>query len=225
MSGLINGLYLALMTDIGQDTAKEGVKLASEGIKNVAIPPLKEIGELLADKIRFIRWKNAVKVMQKAEVYLQEKKISAKLFNPKTIVPLLENAGLEEDSDIQAKWACLLANAVSSEYINDIYVSYVDILKQLSPLEVKLLDCLYSRCKVISEDEINSLFFKVEEIKQDMGIETIEFSILISNLLRLNLLQPPKGIAIFGGGPPIPQTFDDLQLSVLGLYFIKACRF
>jgi hypothetical protein len=57
--------------------------------------------------------------------------------------PLLQSAALEDDPTLQEKWAALLANAADPANRDWIRPLFVDILKQISPLEVKLLDGLF----------------------------------------------------------------------------------
>ena len=59
----------------------------------------------------------------------------------KTLLPTLENGSLEEDTMLQEKWANMLANAVTMR--SEIKPNYAEILKDLSPLEVEILDKLY----------------------------------------------------------------------------------
>jgi hypothetical protein len=62
----------------------------------------------------------------------------------KTLLPLLEYASLEQEDDLQEKWAALLANASASGPIL-VLPGFSDILKQLSPQEARLLDGIYDR--------------------------------------------------------------------------------
>jgi hypothetical protein len=47
---------------------------------------------------------------------------------------------LEEDDDLRAKWAALLANAATAEQGDYILPAYAEILRQLTPVQAKMLD-------------------------------------------------------------------------------------
>ena len=74
---------------------------------------LSETGLLLSDKIKYLRFKNQVKILNKAETLLKEKGISPKAINLKILVPLIEYSSLESSSSLQEKWAKLLANSAT----------------------------------------------------------------------------------------------------------------
>lgn len=72
-----------------------------------------------------------------------------------------------------------------------------------------------------------SLFFSKEKICQAMNVSSEKFDILIGNLFRLNLLQPPAshgGVSI-GNYPIVLRTYDLIQLTPLGCDFVIHCRF
>jgi hypothetical protein len=60
----------------------------------------------------------------------------------KIIVALLQCASLEEDGDLQERWAALLANA-SATGPAKVHESFSEVLRQLSPRESRFLDHLY----------------------------------------------------------------------------------
>jgi hypothetical protein len=50
---------------------------------------------------------------------------------------------LEEDDNLQDKWAAFLANAAAG-YKDEIHPSFVELLKQISAFEAQFLDALFS---------------------------------------------------------------------------------
>src|SRR5438874_2406769 len=105
---------------------------------STALSPLvggaaKEVSGYLADNIRYLRWKNAVRILQKAKKFCADKQVKKSDIPIKFIVPFLEAASLEEDTKdatISDMWASLFANAVTSYQSR--HAVYVDILKKLS---------------------------------------------------------------------------------------------
>ena len=213
--------------EITTEVSKQLVNKASEFLEKIVNPPLKELGGLLADKVKFLRFKNQINIIIKAENFIRQKGIQPKKIPLKTLFPLLEYSSWEEDPDMQTKWASLLANTVNPEYSHYINLSYVEILNQLSPLEVKILDLMY--------DEYVSLGHHIKEIPyitfgkgfkdkicKRLNISSEKMNIIFDNLHRLNLIQPP----IFHGKGVIgSRYYDAIQLTTLGYEFIKHCKF
>jgi len=200
---------------------------ALEFLGKVVNPPLEELGGLLADKVKFWRFKNQVNVILKAKSFLEEKGIQPRKIPLKTLAPLLEHSSWEENPDMQTKWASLLANAAKPEYSCDIHSTYIEILNQLSPLEAKLLDLLFNEYERTPSDKKAALFFSKEKICQVMNIPSEKFDIITDNLFRLNLLQPPAshgGVSI-GKYPIVLRTYEVIQLTTLGCDFVRHCRF
>jgi hypothetical protein len=61
--------------------------------------------------------------------------------------PLLESASLQEDDELQERWANLLANAADPRKGSPVTPAFIAILKDLSPREVKFLDALFKAAK------------------------------------------------------------------------------
>lgn len=62
----------------------------------------------------------------------------------KTLFPLVQAASLEADPLLAEKWAALLANAADPAQRVPVHPSYVEILRQLTPTEAKLLEELFA---------------------------------------------------------------------------------
>jgi hypothetical protein len=114
----------------------------------------KEVSGLVADQIRFLRWKNAVKIVKKAARIAKENDVDPKQVPLKFIVPFIEGASLEDDvkdEKLSDMWANLLASAVTK--YESRYTLYVDLLKKLSSDDAKCLSKLRS---IISKESIYS---------------------------------------------------------------------
>jgi hypothetical protein len=199
---------------------------AAEFLGKLVNPPLKELGGLMADKVRFWRFKNQVNIILQAKTFLEQKGIQPSKVPLKTLAPLLEHSSWEEDPDMQTKWASLLANAANPNYSYDIYSTYVDVLNQLSPLEGRLLDLLFNEYERTPSDKKDAILFSKEKICQAMNVSSEKFDILIGNLFRLNLLQSPAshgGVSI-GNYPIVLRTYEVIQLTPLGCDFVRHCR-
>ncbi|ANY20397.1 hypothetical protein A6F68_01887 [Tsuneonella dongtanensis] len=101
--------------------------------------PLAEVGDLLSDKIRFYRWKSSLETINRAKQIAAEHGFEAQEVPFKTLIPLLENASLEDEaSPLIDKWANLLATAsFDPKYIENIFIS---MLSRFSVKELELLE-------------------------------------------------------------------------------------
>lgn len=114
-------------------------------VKRIGGPLADELGEYLAAFVKPYRVAQQVKAMQKAKQMLKEAGIAPNAVPPRLLLPILEGASIEDDEDLHSRWAALLANAASSP--DSVHPSYVEILKQLTPEDARLLDKLYDSCK------------------------------------------------------------------------------
>ncbi|MGC2048448.1 MAG: Abi-alpha family protein [Gallionella sp.] len=101
---------------------------------------------IFEDRLKYMRWERQLRLMRRAEDFLKQSGLSAptQAVPLKLAVPLLQGATLEEDDDLQDRWAILLVNAANASFGIEIRRSYVNILEQLNTLEVQVLDTLYS---------------------------------------------------------------------------------
>lgn len=101
-------------------------------------PPGHEGLELLADKIRGRRLMTQIEIYDKARKRLAELGVDGWVVPDKTVVPLLEFAGLEDDEDMRSWWTNLLVSA--AEDAASVLPSFPHILRDLSPREAQALD-------------------------------------------------------------------------------------
>ena len=101
--------------DITSSVVEKGIDLAKSFVDKLIVPSVEEVGLLLKEQVTFWKFKNQVRMLNKAKVYCEKHKISPKTISVKLLFPLLEYAGLEEEEELQDKWAILLSNMVDSE--------------------------------------------------------------------------------------------------------------
>lgn len=106
-------------------------------------PAIIEEGQLIGDKIRYRRFKNQVTIFTKAKDLLESKSIDPKTINLKLLVPLIEYSSLEEDEKMQLTWAQVIANIASYDSEQIFNLRCIEILKEITPNEILLLDRLY----------------------------------------------------------------------------------
>ena len=107
-----------------------------EFIDRIIPEAIKNAGGILNDQIRFWRWKNQVNIFRKASQHLgQNTKLHT--VDLKVLVPLVENGSLEDEDELQDKWASMLANATSQN--QRVLPLFPALLKELSSTEIAIL--------------------------------------------------------------------------------------
>ena len=169
-------------------------------LQSIVKPVLDEVGGLLADQVKFWRFKNQIKMLEQSETLLKDKGIKIKETPIKLLVPLLEGAGMEEDEDMQDKWARLFANTVkeNSEIETTIY-SY--ILSQMTSADAEVMNYFYN-------ERLSPLHLK------DLVELDNRNAIIVDNLMRLRLIKDLKTHSL---------TANVFIISDLGVSFMKVC--
>ena len=133
---------IAKTTGKAVDAARE----AGGFIARVISGPLEQGIGIFEDKLRYLRWERLVRLMQRESEVLKELGLQAptRPVPLKIIIPLLQAASVEEDDALQDRWVNLLVNAANASCGIEIRRAYIVILEQISPLEAKILDVIYS---------------------------------------------------------------------------------
>jgi hypothetical protein len=182
--------------DITSTVVEKGIDIARSFLDKLIMPPLEETGLLLKDQVTLWKFKNQVRMLNKAKEYCEKSNISPKTISLKVLCPLLDYSGLEEDEVLQDKWAILLSNMVDSEQNIENHV-FPYILSQLSSNEFLILEKVYdekqirvanltkelkefkeSRPSIEKEIKggIDELSEKIQRIKQDPVNQKIPYS-------------------------------------------------
>ncbi|MCX2680943.1 Abi-alpha family protein [Galbibacter sp. EGI 63066] len=162
--------------NIKSSTIEKGVELAKDFLDKLVMPAVEETGLLIKEKVTYWKFKNQVKVLNKAKEYCEKHGIKPHTISFKLLVPLLETSSLEEDEVLQDKWAILLSNMVDSEQNVENHV-FPYILGQISINEFLNLEKVVAERKknVIRRTELLHLFQKERpqrEIDLKQKIET-----------------------------------------------------
>lgn len=195
--------------NIQSTTIEKGLDLAKDFLGKLISPTIEEVGLLISDNIKFYRFKNQVNILLKARQYVSDKNISLKEIPIKILVPLLENASLEDNDDLQDKWAKMLTNMINSEsnfqnqifpyLLSQISLEEFESLKDMSEKEKAHLEEwkkyseLVSNGKSTFNNEVRKLEKKLEETEQT-GFYINSSGSELENLLRLRLVKetPPQ---------------------------------
>lgn len=165
----------------------------------------KEIGSIFGDSMRVKRLENQIKILDKASQIMEKNGLKPHQINLKTLVPLLEKSSLEEEENLQTKWANLITNIASSQGIG-IEPKLVNTLSSLSSLEAKVLDYLqanfnykreqifqnktsFRRYKTIDEIKPDNILLSFNNVKKQFNLTKELTSIYIDNLESLGIIR------------------------------------
>ncbi|MDP1710138.1 MAG: Abi-alpha family protein [bacterium] len=195
--------------NIKSSTIEKGLELAKDFLGKLISPTIEEVGLLISDNVKFLRFKNQVRILLKAKSYVEKHNISLKEIPIKILVPLLDKASLEDDELLQDKWAKMLVNMVDSENnlqnqifpytLSQISIEEYNALKELLQKELlhreekKQLASLREADKFLMNVETKKLNKQINKIEQDGFILMLE-EFECANLVRLGLVRelPPK---------------------------------
>lgn len=180
---------------------------------------------IFEDRLRYMRWERQIRLFKRSHEFLQMNGLSAPTRSVplKLAIPIIQGASLEEDDDLQDRWAALLVNAANAEFHSEVRRAYVVILEQLTALDVQILDALYSLPFEKSQHDgivTSGLPLTVriaEESESENALPSEEVVISLSNLARLGCLRP--GIT-WGGG----ESYTRVNPTLSGKAFVEACR-
>ena len=191
-------------------------------------PAATAMGEDLLQRYRSYTGKNVADVLDAASAMLEESPATHQVPG-RILFPILEHCSIEDDAEMKTRWAALLANAAVG---NKVLPAYAEILRQLVPLQAKMLDWMYKRYTVGIQN------FHCSVMQPEVGLDDATYALLITDLHRLQLIDgtreiktiPNLGEGMSGsltGGTIFPLTtatvYANTILTSLGLAFIAAC--
>ncbi|HAW92158.1 hypothetical protein [Parvibaculum sp.] len=213
--------------DIPADVSREAMHLLTR-----LIGPVADITDVLSDRIRFHRWKTALRVVERASVLAGERNRELSPVELKFLVPFIEEASLEaEDSELNEKWANLLVTAGTYTGVN--YKWCVECLSAIDAWQARLLDTL--ACGKHQEDFFRPDGFTFRHSEQDFvgfvqGLEVCDESKLVEaveafggyNLFFHNDDIPNTNeFSLYG----VPEGASLLHLESLGLVTVNSASF
>lgn len=193
--------------NIKSTTIEKGLELAKTFVEKLIVPTAEEVGLLVAENVKYFRFKNQIKILLKAKKYVETQNISPKEIPLKILVPLLEKASLEENEELQDKWAKMITNLSDSEtnLQNQIFPY---LLSQLSIEEFNSLKNLHEKEKAFRKkkndyytqnieekkayqlkEKDRKLKKEIEKIEQEGFLVSNDFTYELSNIERLGLMK------------------------------------
>jgi hypothetical protein len=188
---------------------------------------MRELGGIAEDNMKLRRYKNRLKLFAKAEEFMRDKGLDGptREIPPKFALPLVTYATLEEDEGLQDIWARLLANAADASTPVELRTAYIDMLKDLTAFDVKILSML-AKLSVSDLPQPHPPSIETWDLPKDARVQTTlsgeagllapEVSTSLSNLARAGCISPTYG---YGGMPLLTLV----SITPLGIGLYRAC--
>lgn len=187
------------------NTAIEATEKLGSFVSRIIGEPIDEVVGMLTDRLKFMRWQRQIRLTERARELIREKDIQGELktVSPKIALPIIENASLEENDELQDLWAYLIASAVDPNFDGTVRAAFIDIIKQLEVNDVHILNFIYNeyanyndnykkRTREYSGSEIkikdvdgNNFAISANEIMQEVGIDEVSYKESVDNLIRV----------------------------------------
>ena len=219
------------MIDVPTKLAKEASKAFAEVkglISKLFGPAFEETGAVIGDRVRLFRFQRQISLLRKTQRILKKEGIKPKAVSLKVLLPLFDQAALEEDDEMADRWASLLASAANPNNKTALEASFIEILKQLAPTHAYLLDVFYEQ---ITRDKVppeqwTERGYVLSDLREFLEQEVPQFDVAIENLLRLNLVAYPTAKLGIANGQEVRiqvTSGNILCATSLGYAFTSAC--
>ncbi|MGC1645583.1 MAG: Abi-alpha family protein [Candidatus Sulfotelmatobacter sp.] len=190
-------------------------------------PAATEVGLTLGDSVKVWRFKRQVRLLEEVKRLIEHSGKDIKPIATRLFFPVLEAASIEDDDDIQTRWAALLANEATR--VGSVHPSFIDILRQLAPDDARLLDQIYDKCERNNNRKVRPTGSVVHDWEMGNILKSHEGS--LENLVRLALIQADyemedRQMGILAGhtfNPPA-QLKSWYELADFAVRFVSACR-
>lgn len=213
--------------EVAKATAKaiDAAREAGAFISKYVSGSLEQGMGIFEDKLKYLRWERSVRYMQRANELLKQTGLDAptRVVPLNIAIPLMQGASLEEDDQMQDRWAALLVNAANASYQGEIRRSYASILEQLTSMDAQILDAIYvlpfDACQhagVITAGLPISARIPEEDEKEEL-LPAEDVILSLSNLTRLGCIR--SGMT-WGGG----ESYSRVNPTIAGKAFVQACR-
>lgn len=166
---------------------EKSIDLVGDWVNSLVKPSIDVVGEMMADRMKLWRFKNQVKIIQLAQKYVEDRNFTIKPIHPKSLYQILEYSSLEDEELMQDKWASLLANSINVESKASSSQIYIQILSQLTSMEVKILEHLFHNLKLKATKKED--YIHVSKMFSSMNLEYAECVEHVYNIERLGLIE------------------------------------
>jgi len=230
--------------ELAKEGLKESVKQTFASVQDIVTrltgSAATQVGLTLEDFFRVVRFKNAVRLLEDVKEFAAKHDLKLNAVAPSLLFPILDAASLQDDDYLHQQWVALLANVAASP--DSVHPSFIEVLRQLTPKEAKLLNELYDSCAGKRDRKVQPWVGSItwaERQRRTAAGENPEEQ--FQNLIRLGLIETEyqlddrkikvkfptrSGVFATGGrGAKIDAKLDsDDYLTDFAMRFVKACR-
>ena len=208
------------------NASKEAIQ-ASRELGHFIRGPVGQVVGMLEDHLKVVRFRRRVRLWDRVRNILTEKGMDGptRRIALNIGLPLIENATLEEDDDLQEVWARLLVNSGDANSGIEPRTAFGSVLAEMSLLDVRNLAQIVSAVKLNQEGgPIGVWTYELPERaiparnadpERDPN-PSPDVEISLSNLARL-------GCIISSNRGPVLQTHHLVNLTPFGRALIEAC--
>lgn len=225
MDAPTSAAVIAGLTIVGKPAAE----LVKNLVERVLGPAADAYGQSLKEWVEQ-RHKRAEQTLYEAGRLLHDAGIEPQGVPGRILLPILKRSSLADQPELQRKWAALLANAATPGF-DEILPAYAEILSQLTPAHVNMLDQMTSSLwqRVGDKEERFYDFYIEQKAVQDLTrLSEREYLILAADLHRMNLIASllEVGHTVDPGlsGIAFATDYHTLRMTHLGIAFIEACQ-
>jgi hypothetical protein len=212
-------------------------------VARVINEPIEHVTGIISDRLRYMRWERQFRLRDRVIENIRKRGLENEFNNgqlnvvpPKLALPIIENASLEEDDELQDIWSNLLTSALDPNFDGQVRAAYIDIIKQLEVIDVHVLNLIHQSYKQwcgenynLENDEwsTSTSGHSVAQmtIRGNLGLGLNAYENSIDNLIRVRCIAP--FVEEEGNEVDIENTIDyryyEVCLTSFGLSFVKAC--
>lgn len=224
------------------EVAKCGAKALESGDKvggflsKVFGVPIEDAVGIMGDKLAYMRWERRIRMIDKINEYQEKRGIEGvRPIPPKFAIPMIENACLEEDDELQDIWCRLIVNSLDTNFQTEIRYAYIDIIKNLTSMDARILKFVYDSAlnTYFDRHPVHYRYYHIKETGIDVSTVTREFKAdpyqvyaSIDNLCRVGCLQNnalKDSVKKLSASLKPPIVCDNVSLTQLGIIFVEAC--
>lgn len=199
--------------------------------------PIEEAAGIIGDKLQYIRWQRQMRMVDEVNKILISKDLDkTRTIPPKFALPMLEQASLEEDDYLQDIWCKLIANSLDPNFDSEIRYAFIEIIKNLTPLDAKILKYVYDtalkNCSHFEDISFRNNVIKLHRktpiyiIRKNINANNDEIEASLDNLLRVRCLKDnvlDDSILEMWKVENPSLTSSNFSLTQFGIIFVEAC--
>jgi hypothetical protein len=137
----------SLIASAGEEMTKSAAGL----LTRILGPAADAVGEYLRDRVKGYLDRNRTSVVNRAAEMVDEAKLPPHEVPLRTLLPIMEGAAFEEDTELRERWAALLANAATADDPDAVQPVFAAILRILTPGTARCLEALSDTHPLIGE--------------------------------------------------------------------------